>query len=155
MASLGLGAGFGAGWLVFLLESCGGEPRWGESAFLRFYPFLGVGVGVFLCFLLCFLVFLGFSRFSWVFLWGWGGAWAKGNVQGRLNKGISSFSSVFLRFCWVFLAWGASSGPSSWALGLGPCVVLRGSGWCPPSFLFLFLLALVLTWFKLCMVLGH
>ena len=61
LASLGLGAGFGAGWLVFLLESCGGEPRWGESAFFRFSRFLGVGVGVF-------FVFYSFSRFFSVFL---------------------------------------------------------------------------------------
>ena len=107
----------------------GGAALGGVGFFLDFLVFWGWGWGfffvciVFLSFSRFFYVFLGFSLFSWVFLWGWGGAWAKGNVQGRLNKGISSFSLVFLWFCWVFLAWGASSGPSSWALG-------QGLAWC-------------------------
>ena len=69
--SLGFGAGFGAGLLVFLLESCGGEPRWGESAFLRFPRFLGFArfSWAFPWFSFGFpLVFLGFPWFSWVFL---------------------------------------------------------------------------------------
>ena len=58
--------------------------------------------------------------------WGWppgrllGVSWAVGCPLLVLLGGVFWFSLVFLRFCLVFLAWGASSGSRPFLLGLGP-----------------------------------
>ena len=86
--------------------------------------------------------------------------------------GFPLFFLVFLRICFLFLAWGAwphrlflNLGPFlgfvlgflwfSFFLGFGPWA--WGLAWCFGArfWLFLFLFALVLTWFKLCMVPCH
>ena len=107
----------------------GGSPE--ELACLRLAPFAGV-CSVFLWF---FLVFL---KICFLFL-AWG-AWPH-----RLFLNLGPFLGFVLRFLWFSLV---VLGFGPWAWGLAWCFGAR-------FWLFLFLFALVLTWFKLCMVPCH